>query len=142
MINDWGKYETDQNGVIYNVLIDKPRQTGFASLAVFRELSGIASSLIATDPELSTNLRIVAEETRHYVVGNTSRSKLKFHSALDYVLSHHDDNFPAYAIQLIELCERIVNSLENNEEIIDDLLGVCSDLGIYRIEDSLEIMEA
>lgn len=142
MVNDWGKYETNENGVIYNVLVDKPRQTGFASLAVFRELSEVASSLVSTDSELSANLRIVAEEMRHFVVGNTSKSKIKFYEALNYVLSHHNDNFPAYVIQLVELCERIVNSLDNNEEIIDDLLEVCSELEIYRIEDSIEIMEA
>lgn len=130
----WGLYEHDENGPIYDIKIDKHRQIGMASIEVYAELIGLSNYLSEKDVELGESLKTVALEMRHFVVGNTSRSIIRFQNALDYVLSHYNDTFPAYTIDLVRLCERIVNAIESGEEFIDDLLAVCAELEIYTPE--------
>lgn len=137
---NWGEYPRTAEGEIkYDIRLDKPRQIGLASLALYKRLKELSNLYFLDEEsqELQNALEELASQMRLLIIGNTEASVVKFKTAAEYFLANLPESIDPSLIGLVNLCIEVVDNI--NGEYADILIEGTSAAGIYSVESSLDI---
>jgi len=138
-MRNWGSFPRENNHIIYDVTLDKPRQIGAATIVLAKGLYDFRRSLL--DESQKDAILTIIEQMRAFVVGNTSSSKAKFDSAYRYFLTEMAGGVDSNIRDSINFCSIIVNDSVNHK-YIDDLIDYLSETVDYNPGKALEYLEA
>jgi hypothetical protein len=138
----WGEYTRTIEGEIqYDIRLDKPRQIGLASIALYKRLRELNDLYFSSDEnqELHNALEELSSQMRLLIIGNTDASTAKFKDAAQYFLVTSPDTTSQEVVDLVNLCWEIVNNIQKGLEYADLLIDGTLAAGIYNVESSLDI---
>lgn len=138
---NWGEYTKDAGGnSIYDVRLDRTRQIGFASYALYKRVIEYSEELFTS--EVNKPVKEAANEVaslmRLLIIGNTNASVKKFKTALTNFFEVLPDSVPNDYLRLVDLCSEIIKCIEDGIDYTDILINGVRIAGIYNIESSSE----
>lgn len=138
MSRKWNEYPVENGQIIYDQNLDKNRQIGFASLALYRQMINLAREQYA-DTYLFEEIKTIATQMRYFIVGNNNASLSVLNFSLSKVKQYKVEQELGH---LIDLCLEIVKAIIGNKEYVEILLNGTEFAGIYTIEQTKDIIEA
>lgn len=138
MSRKWDEYPVENGQIIYDQNLDKNRQIGFASLALYRQITTLAREQYA-DTYLFEEIKTIATQMRYFIVGNNNASLGAFNFSLSKVKQYKVEQKLGY---LIDLCLEIVKAIVANKEYVEILLNGTELAGIYTVKQTEDIIEA
>lgn len=138
MSRKWNEYPIEDGQIIYDQNLDKNRQIGLASLALYRQMINLAREQYA-DTYLFEEIKTIAIQMRYFIVGNNNASLGALNFSLSKVKQYKVERDLEY---LVDLCLEIVKAIIANKEYVEILLNGTEIAGIYSIEQKEETLEA
>lgn len=124
----------------YDVTLDKNRQIGATSLLVTQVLQPYRDTL--TTPEDCQAMDVILEEFRHFIVGNTTASSIKFDSAYTYFQFHLMHRSPVAVQELVHTIARVISLIKCGFDYADELMTTLESLNLYKREDALLVLNS